>query len=80
MHNSCIHYVVVRKSVSHHHRHSTWQKTELWRQSRGTVLMEMDWATGADRDSGVTEMDRVMGSIYPGDPGVERLITFHIVF
>jgi hypothetical protein len=42
-------------------------------------MMEMDWATGVDEDTGVTEMDGGMGSIYPGDPGVERLITLHII-
>jgi len=42
-------------------------------------MMEMDWVTGAGGHTGVTEMDRAMGSMYSGDPGVERLITFHII-
>jgi hypothetical protein len=36
--------------------------------------MEMDRATGADGDIGVMEMDRVMGSIYLGDPWVDGIL------
>jgi len=79
MYNSYIHYIVVGKSVSHHHRNSASQKTELWWVYEGTGIMEMDWATGADGDTGVTEMDGATGSIYPEDHGVERLITFYII-
>ena len=46
---------VVGKSVSHHHRHSTWQKTEQWREYGDTGMMEMDWAIGTYGDTGVTE-------------------------
>jgi hypothetical protein len=79
MYNSCIRNIVVGKSVSHHHHHSAWQKTELWQEYRGTGMMEMDRVTGADGDIGVTEMDRATGCRDPGDSGVERLITFHII-
>jgi hypothetical protein len=37
--------VVVGKSVSHHHRHSAWQRSELRRVYGDTGMMEMDWAT-----------------------------------
>jgi len=63
---------VAGKSVSHHHRHSAWQRTELRRVNGDTGMTEMDWATGADGDSGVTEMDRATGSTYSEDPGVDR--------
>jgi hypothetical protein len=38
----------------------------------------MDWETRADGDIGVTEMDGATGSIYSGDPGVDR-ISSHII-
>ena len=41
-------------------------------------MMEMDRATGAYRDTGVVEMDRVTGGIYSEDPGVESL--HHILY
>jgi len=31
-------------------------------------MTEMDWATGADDDTGVTEMDGASGNKYLGDP------------
>ena len=71
-------YAVARKSVSHHHRHSAWQRTELRRVYGDTGMTEMDWATGADGDTGVTEMEGATGSIYLGDPGVDRLSS-HLV-
>jgi hypothetical protein len=43
-------------------------------------MKEMDWATGACRDAGVTEMGCAMGSIYLGDSGVDlvsRLASSH---
>ena len=66
--------VVAGKSVSHHHRHSTWQRTELQRVYADTGMMETDWATLAYGDTGVPEMDGVMGSIYLGDPGVDSFL------
>jgi hypothetical protein len=39
----------------------------------------MDWATGVDGATGVTEMDRATGSIYSGDPGVDG-ISSYIIF
>jgi hypothetical protein len=65
--------VVAGKSVSHHHRHSACLRTELRRVYGATGMTQVDCATGADRDTGVTEMDGAMGSIYSGDPGVDRL-------
>ena len=57
---------VAGKYVSHHHRHSSWTRIEQ-RQVYGDMGMtEMDWATG------VKEMDAATGSIYSGDPGVDR--------
>ena len=44
-------------SVSHHHRHSAWQRTERWRVYGDTGMTEVDWATG---------------SIYLRDAGVDR--------
>jgi len=43
-------------------------------------MTEMDWATGADGDTGVTEMDGATGSIYSGDPGVDRLSSHRILY
>jgi hypothetical protein len=43
---------VAGKSVSHHHRHSAWQRTELRRVYGDTGMMETDWATGAYGDQG----------------------------
>jgi hypothetical protein len=63
---------VVGKSVSHHHRHSAWQRTELQQVLGDTWMMETDWATGY-RDTGVAELDRVTGSIHSGDSGVDSL-------
>jgi hypothetical protein len=48
-------------------------------------MMAMDWAMGAYGDTGVAEMDGVMGSIYLGDPGVDSshrilaLTSYHLV-
>ena len=39
-------------------------------------MMEMGSATAAYGDAGVTEMGCATGSIYLGDPGVDR---FHII-
>jgi len=77
---SCLYIAVVGKSVSHHHRHSAWQRTELRRVYGDTGMTEMDWATGADGDTGVTEMDGATGSIYSGDPGVDRLSSHRILY
>ena len=54
------------KSVSQYHRHSAWQRTERRRVYGDTGMTEMDWATGEMEEDGVT------GSIYSGDPGVDR--------
>ena len=44
---------VAGKSVSHHYRHSAWQRTERQRVYRDTGMMETDWATaGVRRYSG----------------------------
>jgi len=65
---------VAGKSVSHHHHHSAWQRSERWQVYRDTGMMEMekDWVTGAYGDAGVMEMGCATGSIYSGDPGVDR--------
>jgi len=39
----------------------------------------MDWATGADEDTRVTEMDGVMESIYSGDPAVDGISSYIIL-
>ena len=44
--------VVEGKSVSYHHRHSAWQRTELRWVYGNTQMMVMDWVTGAYRDQG----------------------------
>jgi len=36
-------------------------------------MMETDWVTGACGDTGVAEMDGVMGGIHLGGPGVDSL-------
>ena len=64
---------VAGKSVSHHHRHSAWQRTEPRRVCGDTGMTEMGWATAAYGDAGVTEMGCATGSIFLGDPGVDRL-------
>jgi hypothetical protein len=46
--------------------------------NRDTGVMELDWATGADRDKGLTEMDRPTGSIYSGDSGVDGISSYII--
>jgi len=58
------------KSVSHHHHHSPLQRTERQQMYRHTGMTKMDWVTG------VTEMDEATGSIYLGDPRVDR---FYII-
>jgi hypothetical protein len=72
---------VAGKSVSHHHRQSAWQRTDLRRGYGDSGMMETDWATGAYGDTGVAEMDGVTGGIYSGDPGVDSLhrIMHHLV-
>jgi len=40
---------VAGKSVSHHHRHSAWQRTERRRVYGDTGMMETDWATAGVR-------------------------------
>jgi len=44
--------VVAGTSVSHHHRHSACQRTELRRVYTDPGMMETDWATGAYGDQG----------------------------
>jgi len=39
--------VVAGKSISHHHLHSAWQRTELQRVYGDTGMTELDWATWA---------------------------------
>jgi len=70
--------VVVGQYDSNHHRHSAWQRTEPWQVYGVTGMMEMDWVMGADRDTGVMEMGGAMGSIYSGDPGVNKLPSYLI--
>jgi len=41
-------------------------------------MVEMDWVKGAYGDTGVAEMDRVIGGIHLGDPGVDSL--HHILY
>jgi len=65
--------VVAGKSVSHHHRHSDWQRTEVRQVYGDTGMIETDWAMGAYGDTGVAEMDGVTGSIYSGDPALDCL-------
>ena len=60
------------KSVSHHHCHSAWQRTELRWVYGDTVMTEMGCVTAAYRDAGVTEMGCATGSMYLGDPRVDR--------
>jgi len=69
---------VVGKSVSHHHRHSSWPRTLLWRVYSDTSMMEMDMAMGVNWHTAVMEMDWTMGSMYYGDSGVDR-ISSHII-
>jgi len=79
---------VAGKSVSHHHHHhhyhrSAWQRTERRRAYGDTGIMETDWVTAGVRryrdegdrlgEGGCTEMDGATGSIYSGDPGIDRL-------
>jgi len=57
---------VVGKSVSHHHRHSAWQRTEQWRVYRDTGMMEMDRATAAvqrcrSNGDGLTNEEYIVG-------------------
>jgi hypothetical protein len=58
--------------VSHPHHHSAWHRTELPRWYTNTGMMEMDCVTGENVNTEVTEIDRAMGSIYSGNPGVDR--------
>jgi len=37
---------VAGKSVSHHHHHSAWQRTERWGVYGDTEMTEVDWAKG----------------------------------
>jgi hypothetical protein len=55
--------VVEGKSISHHRSHSPWQSTQQ-RRVYG--------------DTGMTVIDRAMGSIYSGDPGVDRTSSYQI--
>jgi len=64
--------VVVGKSVSRHHSHCDWQRTELRRVYRGTGKMETAWASGVYGGTAVAERHSATGSIYSGHPGVDR--------
>jgi len=70
-------YVVVGKYISHNHPHSAWQMTERWRVCGDTAITEMSWVMRAHRDAGVMEMGCTMGSLYSGDPGVDRSHPYH---
>jgi len=37
----------------------------------------MDWVMGPDRDTGVTDIQRAMGSMYLGDLAVDRPSSHH---
>jgi len=71
--NDCWDAGVAGKSFSHHHRHSAWQRAELHRVYGQTGMTGMEWVTGADGDTGVTEMDGATWSIYSQHPGVDSL-------
>ena len=72
--------VVAGKSVSHHHRHSTSPRTELWRLYSDTGITEMGFAMVAYGDPGVTEIGCAIGSVYSRDPRVDRLSSDHIMY
>jgi len=63
--------IVAGNSISHHHRHSAWQRTELQREYGEEWITEMGWAMAAYWDGGVAEMGCTTGSICSGDPGVD---------
>jgi hypothetical protein len=75
--------VVVGASISHHHRHSAWKRTEPREVYGDTWMTKMDWAMGADGDTALTEMDRATCSIYLGHPGVDRIsshsVSHHLI-
>jgi len=60
------------------HRHSAWQRTKRRQVGGDTGMIQMGWVTAGYGDAGVTEMGYVTGSIYWGDPGIDRshLISF----
>jgi len=74
---------VAWKSVSHNNCHSACQRTELQWIYRDTGIKEIIWATGAEGDTVLTEMDTPAGSIYVGAPGVIRLwaylVSYHLI-
>ena len=43
-------------------------------------MTEIDWATGLEGDTGVTEMDGVTGSLYLGDPRVDYIPSDLVLF
>jgi len=73
------------KSVLQHNRQWAWQRTELPWVYGDTVMIQTDRATRVYRDTGVVEMDWVMGSLYLGHSGVGSLhrifylISWHLI-
>jgi len=63
------------KSLSHHHRHWAWQRTERQRVYGDPVMTKMDLVTA------VADRGRATGSIHSGDAAVDRshslLVWFH---
>jgi len=62
--------VVARESVSHHHRHSVLQSTELLQVYADTGMTQMNTVTGAHGYAWLTMMGCATGSIYSWDPAV----------
>jgi len=54
---------VAGKSVFCHYRHTAWQRTERRWVYGDTGMTEMDWATGANRYTGMMNTDFVMGGV-----------------
>ena len=71
---------VAEKSISHYHRHSAWQSTELWRVYRDSGMMETDGAPVAYGDQGRQRWTASRGVYIRETPGSISCIASCILY
>jgi len=78
---SRVYHSVAGKSVSRHPSDSTWGRSERQQVCGDTGIMEMGWGTAVYGDPGVPEMGCSTGSIFLGDPRLDRyyFIAYHLI-
>lgn len=69
---------VVGKYISYHH-HPAWLRTELQRVYRDTGMTEMDWVMGVERVTGITEGLSNGEYIFTRPQGIYHIISYRFI-